>query len=150
MKRRSPSSLLAVVLAQPRRLSGQSVQGHDLDQEARAIRARRSARSTELEQLGDPSAIEALGEAWVDQGKPVRLLQVIISLARPLTPEQAKAKYVTDYEATGRPASWDKALPYLKQGADRGRRGEPALGRQRAEGGRCARRGASSPAASTR
>jgi hypothetical protein len=70
---------------------------------------------TELEQLGDPSAIEKLGEAWVDQGKPVRLLQVIISLARPLTPEDAKKSFVTDYEAAGRPASWDKALPFLKK-----------------------------------
>src|SRR5258705_13616571 len=57
---------------------------------------------TELENLGDPSAIDKLGSAWVDQGKPVRLLQVIISLARPLTPEEAKAKYVTDYQNTGR------------------------------------------------
>ena len=70
---------------------------------------------TELEQLGDPSAIEKLGSTWIDQGKPVRLLQVIISLARPLTPEEAKAKYVTDYETTGRPANWDKALPFLKR-----------------------------------
>jgi hypothetical protein len=69
----------------------------------------------ELEQLGNPSAIPALGEAWVDQGKPVRLLQVIISLARPLTPQEAKANYFTDYEVAGRPASWDRALPYLKQ-----------------------------------
>jgi hypothetical protein len=70
---------------------------------------------TELEQLGNPIAIPALGEAWVDQGKPVRLLQVIISLARPLTPQEAKANYYTDYEAGGRPASWDRALPYLKR-----------------------------------
>ncbi len=68
---------------------------------------------TQLEQLGDPSAIEALGQAWTEQGKPVRLLQVIISLARPLTPELAKATYMTDYETSGRPASWDKALPFL-------------------------------------
>lgn len=68
---------------------------------------------TELEQLGNPSAIPALGEAWQSQGKPVRLLQVIITLARPLTPEEAKAKYVTDYEKSGRKASWDKALPFL-------------------------------------
>src|SRR5687767_12118097 len=53
---------------------------------------------TELEQLGNPGAIPALGEAWKSQGKPVRLLQVIITLARPLTPEEAKAKFVTDYE----------------------------------------------------
>jgi hypothetical protein len=70
---------------------------------------------TELEQLGNPGAIPALGEAWVDQGKPVRLLQVIISLARPLTAQEAKANYFTDYEAAGRPASWDRALPYLKR-----------------------------------
>ena len=68
---------------------------------------------TELEQLGDPSAIAALGDAWADQGKPVRLLQVIISLARPLTPAEAKAKFMTDYEKEGRKASWDAALPYL-------------------------------------
>jgi hypothetical protein len=70
---------------------------------------------TELQQLGNPSAIPALGEAWVDQGKPVRLLQVIISLARPLTPKEAEANYYTDYMATGRPANWDRALPYLKR-----------------------------------
>lgn len=70
---------------------------------------------TELEQLGNPSAIEPLGKAWVDQGKPVRLLQVIISLARPLTPQEAKDKFFTDFEASGRPASWDRALPFLKQ-----------------------------------
>jgi len=78
--------------------------------------SRESERAVqELEQLGDPSAIEKLGKAWVDQGKPVRLLQVIISLARPLTPEAAKKNYVTDYEAAGRPESWDKALPFLKR-----------------------------------
>jgi hypothetical protein len=68
---------------------------------------------TQLEQLGNPAAIPALGNAWVSQGKPVRLLQVIISLARPLTPEQAKATYMTDYEKSGRPASWAKAEPFL-------------------------------------
>jgi hypothetical protein len=70
---------------------------------------------TELEQLGDPSAIEKLGETWGEQGKPVRLLQVIIALARPLTPQEAADKFVTDYEKSGRPASWDKALPFLKR-----------------------------------
>src|SRR5579864_2195037 len=70
---------------------------------------------TQLEQLGDPTAIEALGQAWTDQGKPVRLLQVIISLARPLTPQQATDSYMTDYEKSGRPASWDKALPFLNK-----------------------------------
>jgi HEAT repeat protein len=70
---------------------------------------------TELQQLGNPSAIPALGDAWVDQGKPVRLLQVIISLARPLTPKEAEANFYTDYTAAGRPPSWDRALPYLKR-----------------------------------
>jgi hypothetical protein len=70
---------------------------------------------TELEQLGDPSAIEKLGTAWIEQGKPVRLLQVIISLARPLTPAEAKEKFFREFEASGRPASWDKALPFLKR-----------------------------------
>ncbi|MBA3541401.1 MAG: hypothetical protein H0T79_17445, partial [Deltaproteobacteria bacterium] len=73
---------------------------------------------TQLEQLGDPSAIPALGQAWSEQGKPVRLLQVIISLARPLTPKEAEEKFFTDYKDTGRPASWDKALPFLKQALD--------------------------------
>lgn len=70
---------------------------------------------TELEQLGNPGAIEALGNAWKSQGKPVRLLQVIIGLARPLTPEEAKAKFVTDFEKTGRKASWDAAMPFLTE-----------------------------------
>jgi hypothetical protein len=68
---------------------------------------------TELDQLGNPKAIAALGQAWQDQGKPGRILQVIISLARPLTPEEAKETFKTDYEKAGRPASWDKALPFL-------------------------------------
>jgi hypothetical protein len=68
---------------------------------------------TQLEQLGDPSAIPALGNAWQSQGRPVRLLQVIISLARPLTPAQAKEAYMTDYEKSGRPASWNLAEPFL-------------------------------------
>jgi hypothetical protein len=68
---------------------------------------------TQLEQLGDPSAIPALGKAWENQGKPVRLLQVIIGLARPLTPQQAKETYMTDYEKNGRKASWNLAEPFL-------------------------------------
>jgi hypothetical protein len=70
---------------------------------------------TELEQLGHPGAIPALGEAWKSQGKPVRLLQVIIGLARPLTPEEAKARFVTDFEKEGRKASWDAAMPFLTE-----------------------------------
>lgn len=38
---------------------------------------------TELEALGDPRAIPGLGKAWSEQGRPVRLLQAIILLARP-------------------------------------------------------------------
>ena len=101
---------------------------------------------TELEQLGNPGAIPALGEAWKDQGRPVRLLQVIISLARPLTPEEAKAKYVTDYEKTGRKASWDAALPFLKmaltevdeanpRSVDSATKAADALGESQAPGG---------------
>ena len=101
---------------------------------------------TQLEQLGDPSAIPALGQAWSEQGKPVRLLQVIISLARPLTPAQAKATYMTDYETSGRPASWDKALPFLSKAltevdeanprsVDSAQKAADALGEAKIEGG---------------
>ncbi len=68
-----------------------------------------------LEQLGDPSAIPAIGDAWKSSGRPEGLLQVIISLARPLTPKQAEAEFYTDYQTNGRPASWAAALPYLNQ-----------------------------------
>jgi len=67
-----------------------------------------------LEQLGDPSAIDALGKAWEAQGKPVRFLQVLISLARPLTPKQAADAFLTDY-AEGRQEHWNDALPYLQK-----------------------------------
>ncbi|MEJ7601007.1 MAG: hypothetical protein WKG01_24090 [Kofleriaceae bacterium] len=69
----------------------------------------------ELEALGDPAAIPAIGKAYLDQGKQVRDLQVIISLARPLTAEQAKKAFYVDFEKNGRPASWDKASPYLQK-----------------------------------
>lgn len=68
-----------------------------------------------LEELGHPGAIPALGEAWADQGKPVRFLQVIIALARPLTPEEAVEKHFTDFAKSGRAPSWDAALPFLKK-----------------------------------
>lgn len=101
---------------------------------------------TQLEQLGDPSAIPALGEAWENQGRPARMLQVIISLARPLTPEQAKATYMTDYEKTGRQASWDKALPFLvkavadideanPRSVESAQKAADAIGESKAEGG---------------
>src|SRR5262249_35914545 len=54
-------------------------------------------------------------QAWLEQGKPVRMLQIIISLARPLTPEQAKATFMTDFEEKGRPASWAAATPFLQK-----------------------------------
>ncbi len=81
-----------------------------------------------LQELGQPGAIPALGAAWADQGKPVRFLQVIIDLARPMTPEEAKdncslepnparakGTCIPEFEKTGRKASWDAALPYLKK-----------------------------------
>ncbi len=101
---------------------------------------------TQLEQLGNPSAIPALGNAWVSQGKPVRLLQVIIGLARPLTPEQAKATFMTDYEKKGRPASWNLAEPFLikaltevdeanPRSVDSAQKAADALGEARLEAG---------------
>jgi HEAT repeat protein len=69
---------------------------------------------TELEHLCNPKAIEALGKAWEKNNKPTRTLQVMIDLARPLTTEEAATKFCTDYEKSGRPANWDKALPFLR------------------------------------
>lgn len=69
----------------------------------------------ELEHIGDPKAIPALGKAWDKQGKPVRVLQVIIDLAPPLTPKEAEDKNLTNFAKTGRKASWNLALPILKQ-----------------------------------
>ena len=70
---------------------------------------------TNLDQLGDPSAIPALGKAWLSQGRPGRILDVIIALAHPLTPKQAADTFKTDFEKTGRPESWDAALPFLEK-----------------------------------
>ncbi|MBX3158393.1 MAG: hypothetical protein KF773_20660 [Deltaproteobacteria bacterium] len=67
-----------------------------------------------LDEIGDPSAIEDLGEAWRKTRKP-EILSVIIGLAAPLTPEQAKANFKTDYEESGRPASWKAAMPFLTE-----------------------------------
>lgn len=69
----------------------------------------------ELEQLGDPAAIPDIGKAWDEGGRHGRDLQAIIALARPLTKAEAEAKFYTDYIETGREASWDKALPFLKK-----------------------------------
>ncbi|MBA3454349.1 MAG: hypothetical protein H0T42_14750 [Deltaproteobacteria bacterium] len=62
---------------------------------ARLDQPREAARAIdELEQLGDPSAIEALGRHWSATGHPVRVLRVMIVLARP--------------------GSWDRVLPFLR------------------------------------
>ncbi|HUJ59604.1 MAG TPA: hypothetical protein VLX92_13960, partial [Kofleriaceae bacterium] len=47
----------------------------------------------ELARLGDPSAIAPIGEAWLRDGRPLRMLEVMIGLAQP--------------------RAWDRALPYL-------------------------------------
>jgi len=65
---------------------------------------------TKIEQLGDPKAIPALARAWEKQGRPTRVLQVIIELAKPLSPEEAEKQYTKP-----RPASWELALPTLKK-----------------------------------
>lgn len=65
-----------------------------------------------LENLGSPKGIKPLGEAWLKNARPPRILQVIIELARPLTKDEAGKKFLSDFPE-GRPASWDLALPYL-------------------------------------
>ncbi len=70
---------------------------------------------TEIEHLGDPKAIPALGKAWENQGCPQRILQVLTDLAKPLTPEQADKANLVDFAKAGRPASWDKAQPFLAE-----------------------------------
>ena len=73
---------------------------------------------TQLERLGDPKAIPALGRAWEKQGRPERLLRVIIGLSKPLTPEQTKDggefQYTIYRGGKPRPSSWDKSLPILR------------------------------------
>jgi hypothetical protein len=73
---------------------------------------------TELERLGDPRAIPALVEAWNAMGRQPRGLYVIVALARPLSAADAKAAFLTAYESTGRPASWDAAMPALTTAID--------------------------------
>ncbi len=110
------AALLAVALAP----AGCSKDPNDYSTwTAKLKEPRESERAvTQLEQLGDPRAIPALGEAWNDQGKPPHLLEVIISLARPLTAAEADAKSVTDFDGkdgrpSGRPESWAAAAPFL-------------------------------------
>ncbi|MGE0551624.1 MAG: hypothetical protein AB7R00_31505 [Kofleriaceae bacterium] len=69
--------------------------------------------ATKLQELGNPDAIPALGDAWLAMSKPSQYLQAMISLAPPLTAAEAEAQNLTDFAKTGRKASWDKALPYL-------------------------------------
>jgi HEAT repeat protein len=71
---------------------------------------------TELERLGESSAIPALGKAWEKQGRPERILQVIIDLSKPLTEQQAKDQYKNNGKA--RPAAWDRSLPILVKAID--------------------------------
>jgi len=103
---------------------------------------------TELEHLCDPKAIPALGAAWEKNNKPTRILQVIIDLSRRLTrtdntvkcpaaveagatgfcadpinvgktvPGEAEVAFCTDFVDKGRPASWDKSLPFLQKALD--------------------------------
>lgn len=70
---------------------------------------------TELEHLGDPKAIPALGKAWENGGCTQRLFQVMIDLAHPLTPAQAEKGNFVDLQTTGRPASWDAVMPFLAE-----------------------------------
>lgn len=80
---------------------------------------------TMIERLGDPAAIPALGKAWEKQGRPERMLRVIINLSEPLTSEQTSNGAEYQYTVFGcttagckgkeRPASWDKSLPILKK-----------------------------------
>jgi hypothetical protein len=73
---------------------------------------------TELQNLCNPKAIEPLGQTWKRNNKPTRVLQVVIELSRELTAGPggtAEQKFCTDFVKTGRPASWDKSLPFLRE-----------------------------------
>ena len=72
----------------------------------------------ELEMLADPKAIPPLIRAWNKSGRSKRLLKVMIDLARPLTPQEADAKFLADYHDAGRPASWPLVLPALETALD--------------------------------
>jgi HEAT repeat protein len=81
---------------------------------------------TAIERIGDPKVMDALGRAWEKQGRPERILRVMIDLAKPLTEDQTAEGSEYQYTKYGctkskackgkaRPASWDKALPYLRK-----------------------------------
>ena len=78
----------------------------------------------ELEQLGDPAAIVPLGNHFLADRTPYTL-RVIVSIAAPLTPGEAKAKNLIAYESSGRPASWPQALPFLREAIARIDAGDP-------------------------
>ncbi len=99
-----------------------------------------------LQQLCHPGAIPALGKAWQDAGKPVRMLEVIIGLSRSLTPKEALDSHCTDFVKEGRTASWEVALPFLKQAilevdkdnprsVDSATKAAEAIGQSQLEGG---------------
>lgn len=105
---------LATVLVAAAALSGCPDNPYSPDTWAKKLGdAREFDRAVEkLENLGNPKAIRPLGEAWLKQARPPRVLQVIIELARPLTKEEAEKKFLSEFP-DGRQASWDLALPYL-------------------------------------
>jgi HEAT repeat protein len=69
---------------------------------------------TRLAELCNPKAIPAIGKAWERDGRPARHLDVMIDLARPLTPAEADEKHCTDFTKKGRDAGWDAAFPFFK------------------------------------
>ncbi|MEZ4366367.1 MAG: hypothetical protein R2939_08760 [Kofleriaceae bacterium] len=84
----------------------------------------------ELDRLGDPAAIEPLARHWEENGKDIKVLDAIISLAAPIVPDEVavqvkpklKCKIKGDQRCfilrdfpEGRPASWDKAMPVLRK-----------------------------------
>lgn len=85
----------------------------DKSAQARAI--------VELDRLGDPKAIPELAKTWESSGRDPKILDVIIALAKPFTPEEVAEAVKTNRNdprkfmlrdfPKGRPASWDKALP---------------------------------------
>lgn len=80
---------------------------------------------TKLDQLGDAKAIPALVKAWERQGKPSKILQVIINLARPLNKEEYLKVYYQENKT--RDASWEAAFPALKMAIEDMDESKPAL-----------------------
>lgn len=80
-------------------------------------KAEQEVALTKIEQLGNPAAIPAVGKRWQEAGKNSRELGILIDLAKPLTGPEAKTLHLTDYVKEGRKASWDLALPFLREAA---------------------------------